>query len=185
MLSRVGIFLSIFFVGTIFYLLKIDIAKNFGWIMGLGILVVVVLFVLRFKYFEEIPLGWGYREFKAYQKIKNKTKGSFWDDGFNKKYWLIVLGICAILVSLGIVLNSNMFTGIPSILTVSFLVFVAITFMRNAKKMSKSEMQKIKDNNVIRNAKLEADYGNLKKRGLKTMIIVGSIVMLFTIFLVA
>ena len=75
-----------------------------------------------------------------------------------------------------------MFTGIPSILTVSFLVFVAITFMRNAKKMSKSEMQKIKDNNVIRNAKLEADYGNLKKRGLKTMIIVGSIVMLLQFF---
>jgi hypothetical protein len=140
---------------------------------------------LRFKYFEEIPLGWGYREFKAYQKIKSKTEGSFWDDSFNKKYWLIVFGICAILVPLGIVLNSNMFIGIPSILTVSFLVFVAISFMRNAKKMSKSEMQKIKDGNIIWNAKLEADYGNLKKRGLKTMIIVGSIVMLFAIFLVA
>jgi len=136
LLIPTGLMLEIGFVGVIFYYLKIDIAKNFGWMIGIGVIIWVLILLLRLKYFTEIPQGYTLSAWQDFQKLIGK--GSFWDDGFNKKYWISVLGTCLLCVLIGVLAeNGDMFKIIPVTLSFSFFAYLYLIAYRNAKKKGK------------------------------------------------
>lgn len=158
-LGWVGILLSMLLVGGIFSVLKIDMVKYGQYWIGFTILLIVVLMTLRLIFFRDIPKGWTYSEYKEWKKAEGKTEGGFWQDGFNRKFWLGIFGICGMLVTLGILLNNSFFgLLVPQALGLGFLAFVAVLIYKENKGKSRAQAE---NESAVFQASHEAKYGKI------------------------
>lgn len=138
--------------------------SNFGWLFGILILLFIGLPIFfRLKYFKDIPKGWTRSQFKKWQEIESKSHKIV--DGFSRKYWLAVLGICALIIGLGIAFNdSGIDTLVPVTLTISFLVYVVALICRGQQNVSKAQME---NKMAVDKAIYESKYGDVKSKAVK------------------
>lgn len=135
--------------------------SNFGWLFGILILLFIGLpLFFRLKYFKDIPKGWTRDQFKKMMEIEGKAQKIV--DGFSRKYWLVVFGICALIIGLGIAFNdSGIDALVPTTLTISFFVYIATMAWRTQKRMSKAQAE---NTGAVYKASYEAKYGKLGRK---------------------
>jgi hypothetical protein len=161
--SKAWVYLSLIFAfGVMSFLgIKEKDVSNFGWLFGILILLFIGLpLFFRIKYFKDIPKGWTRDQFKKMIEIEGKTQKIV--DGFSRKYWLVVFGICALIIGLGIAFNdSGIDVLVPTTLTISFFVYIATMVWRTQKPMSKAQAE---NTGAVYKASYEAKYGKLGRK---------------------
>lgn len=151
--------------------------SNFGWLFGILILLFIGLpLFFRLRYFRDIPKGWTRSQFKKWQEIEGKSQKIV--DSFSRKYWLVVLGICVLIVGLGIVFNKEIMLGIPPVLIISFFVYMYKMAYQNYKKMNKIKLQ---NEVTVYVAGCEAQDSNGKKKFFIVMSVFVFFIILFMV----
>lgn len=138
--------------------------SNFGWLFGILILLFIGLPIFfRLKYFKDIPKGWTRPQVEKMQEIE--SKGEKIVDSFSRKYWLTVLGICALIIGSGIAFNdSGIDALVPATLTISFLVYVVALICRGQQNVSKTSME---NKMAVEKASYESKYGDVNSKAVK------------------
>lgn len=157
--SRTWVYLSLIFaVVTMNFLgIKGQDSINYGWLfLGLIVLFIGLPLFFSLKYFREIPENMSREQYDDWKKVEPFIV----PDKFHiPPYWLGVIGVCAVIVSVAVVSKNFVFLAfVPPILISSLFGWVILHLIRNRQEINMS-------NALMKNAMaeyesdMEARYG--------------------------